>query len=80
MKQLLGSSPRTTIIGIAKALLLLLYPIFQKEGFDIKKDWPYIVGAVLMYFGGRLSKDSDGISRKEDVIVAQSVTNGKIPQ
>ncbi len=79
MKQILGSSPRTSIIGIGKALMVLLLPIFQKEGFDIKKDWPYIVGAILMYLGGRVAKDSNGITIKEDVITAKAATDNTIP-
>lgn len=79
MKKLLGSSPRTTLAGIAKGLFVLILPIFQKEGFTIQRDWPYVVGAILMYLGGRLAKDSDGITKQQDVTVAKAATDGAIP-
>lgn len=79
LKTLLGSSPRTTLLGIAKGCFIALLPVIQKDGFTIQNDWPYLVGGALMYIGGRVQKDSDGINRKEDVIVAKAATDGAIP-
>ena len=73
LKTLLGSSPKTTIIGFILGAVLACIPIFSKEGFNWKSDWPFVIGAIATFLQGRLSKDSNGITAEQSKQVHQDV-------
>lgn len=74
LKSILGSSPRTTIIGYIVAVAVAIQPFFEKDGFNIQTDWMNVLFAVLAALNGRISKDSNGITRQEAKQIA-----GKAP-
>ena len=57
MKQ--NTSWKTTLTGALGAIFLAILPVIQTGTFDIKKDWPYLVGAAGTAFAGYISKDAD---------------------
>lgn len=79
LKTLLGSSPRTTIIGYLTAIGTVIIPIIQDESFDIHKHWKSLLIAIAIALYSRVTKDSNGIHRNEDVVVAKIATDGIIP-
>lgn len=79
MNKILGSSWRTTLMGYIMAIGTVIVPIIQDDGFDIHKQWKSILVAVALAVWGRIQKDSDGITSKQDVIVAKAATAGAIP-
>ena len=58
MKNILGTSPITTIIGMAIAALMII----QEETTAGETDTKQIVVAILIALLGRVVKDSDGIT------------------
>lgn len=50
---------KTTLTGLVGAIWLLAEPIVKKGDFNIKIDWPQLVGAILVGMGGFLAKDHD---------------------
>ncbi|MEJ7829409.1 MAG: hypothetical protein WKF91_14460 [Segetibacter sp.] len=74
-----GSSPRTTIMGYVQAILLGLVPVIQKEEFDIRTDWIWLLLAMGRAIAGRVGKDSDSINRKEGKTVHEVVKENILP-
>lgn len=65
MKQIFGSSPRTTIMGYLVAIGTVVVPIIQDETFDIHTQWKTLLVAGCVAVWGRLQKDSNGITASE---------------
>jgi hypothetical protein len=49
---------KTTLTGIIGAIWLVAEPIIKKGDFNIKTDWPQLVGAILIGIGGAVSHDA----------------------
>lgn len=49
---------RTFLAGLAMAAFVACLPVIQKGDFNIKRDWPYLVGAALSAIGGYVQKDA----------------------
>lgn len=77
LKSILGSSPRTTIIGYVSAILFVIIPMIQAEGFDINTQWKNLLTAAVLAVWGRVQKDSNGITRQE---AKQIVGKAEIPK
>lgn len=67
--KILGSSPRTTILGIIAAVIGAVLPFLPEEYQKIGG----VILAVIAGIYGRLSKDSNGISRKETPVLKQVI-------
>jgi len=49
---------RTSLTGFGLAVFVACLPVIQKGGFDIRRDWPYLIGAALSAISGYLQKDA----------------------
>ncbi len=77
VNKLLGSSPRTTIMGFLTAIIFVVAPIIQDGNFDIHKDWKNLLAAVASAIWGRLQKDSNGITATEGKELHETVAEIK---
>lgn len=50
---------KTTVIGLAGAAWLVAEPIIKKGDFNIKTDYPQLVGAIIVGVLGYFTKDHD---------------------
>jgi len=66
---------RTLLAGIGLAIFVGCLPIIQKGDFDIRKDWPYLIGAALSAISGYLQKDA-----KESTNADEKTADTDIPQ
>jgi hypothetical protein len=79
MDKIFGSSWRTSLMGYLTAIGVVIVPMIQQDGFDIKKQWPTLLSAAAIAIWGRIQKDSNGITTKEGQAIAQAVSGGTIP-
>jgi len=54
-----NNSWKSTLTGAIGAVFVACLPLIQTGTFDIKKDWPYLVGAAGTAFFGYITKDAD---------------------
>lgn len=73
LKTILGSSPKTTLIGFAEAAVIAAYPIFIEPNFTWKKDGIILLVAVCRAIYGRISKDSNGLTAAQSQEVHQDI-------
>lgn len=73
IRTLFGTSPRTTIMGYIGAIGVALWPIISKETFDIHNDWKFLLAAAFTAIYGRVSKDSNGVTRQEGKALAEKI-------
>ena len=76
IKKILGSSPRTTTFGTLAGICTAAIPILPPK----YKEYASFGAAVFIILAHRNAKDSDGITAKQDVIVAKEATDGEIPK
>lgn len=73
LKKILGSSPRTTLIGFAEAAVIAAWPIFIAPTFEWKRDGFLLFVAICRAVYGRISKDSNGLTATQSKIVHEDV-------
>lgn len=56
--KLFGQSWRTGLMGYAGAIFATLLPVIQTGKFNLKTDWPYLVGAAGSAIFGQVAKDA----------------------
>lgn len=67
---LLGSSPKTSFVGLSEGAVTMAIP----KDFTLSRDWPYLVVALLMYLKGRLSTDSNRtLKQKVESLISQPI-------
>ena len=86
-----GQSWRTAITAYAGAIFTACLPIIQTGHFNLKTDWPYLVGAAGAAIFGSVAKDakvsgtgptiSDELKAAQEALaVAQSTHHDKLIQ
>lgn len=73
LKTVLGSSPKTTIIGWCEAVLIAVYPIFIDPNFTWQKDGIILLVAAIRAVFARISKDSNGITAEQSKQIHEDV-------
>ncbi len=61
INKILGSSPRTTLMGYIAAIATAIWPLLQGNELE----WKNILIAAGLALWGRIQKDSNGITRHE---------------
>lgn len=74
MNKIFGTSWKTSLFGYISAAAVVIYPLMQKEGFNIEKDWKSLAVAAGLAIWGRIQKDSNGIKASEAQVVKEAAS------